>query len=291
MRWLWCWWLASAAPLAFGASFEPVSVNYALHAGGEASFDAGVSAPPFRFGRTLWTHSLSYRQITLRSDPALVAETFRPTSFGYSTFLRRQLSEDWGGAAGISLSSKNARTGFRPKRDSLFWTGLMIFSRRLEGRSNASWSVGLIYPGRSMKTPVFPAAGLDYESESGRHQFRLGFPGSSYGYSPWGAHTRIGVFGLLDKASYLLPEASSQRANQGVYLSQQRWIAGLFGRTNIYGGYWLNGSAGYTFAGRTEILDRENDRVRKLDKEKGLYLSMGLSWRFQPPATSAGSAK
>lgn len=258
---------------------DPIFLNIHMYdQSGSHGFEAGIGAKPLWIGKVRWMNSLTFRQTHLGIKNKVRGEEFHPTRVAYTSVFAYRVTDTWSSVAGISIANARADGDLAISSRSLFRTGFLLFSKPIGSRPNATWSIGLVFPDPSARIPVLPAVGLEYETESGRHQFRIAFPTISYGYAP-SSTLRYGAFATYDFGAFLLQQESPLQS-LGPYIRQERVLIAGFLKTAVGSGFWTTVSLGGNLWGRTTVM---NDRFRvrdTLQTESGIYGQLGLSYRF-----------
>ena len=247
---------------------DPIFVQYTRYDGSTSSVEGGLGPPPLKIGRLFWVNSLSGRALRLDLG-SRIADT---TKLAFGSVLRISLDARSSLSIGGSLAFRTADDGVQLSSRTAFGTGLLFYSRSFGSNERSRWFAGLVLPDRSGSLFILPAVGFEYVTPSEDWQVVVGWPGSAVSYGPTD-RSRIGILTLFEGASYA-------RSTNQTYLRSERLVSAFSLKQALYRGLSGQLRLGRTWKGRSFEQNSEFERIRTYKDSAGLYLSVGLSQRF-----------
>ncbi|QJB38350.1 hypothetical protein HF324_10935 [Chitinophaga oryzae] len=246
------------------------------------TFDAWLSAPPLRIGKTQLFPNVSYRRMDFSFDRENTQHLYQLDKIHEIKaviIVRHPIAAKWS-VLGILIPTAASDFKNSLSADDLIADGIYGVARRFGKRANLEVGVGVHVMYSFREFLVTPGISVDYKSNNGKWTGQFYWPRLNvvYNVSP---NTQAGIAGSIDWTKYNLKNFTDFEGREIDYARFSAIHAGVQFNQRLYKNLWLGVQGGISLSGSYKLFSPGHDTIRNFSVDNTAYGKAMITYRLK----------
>lgn len=246
------------------------------------TFDAWLSLPPLRIGKTQLFPNISYRMMDFSFDKTNTPSLYQLDKIHEVKaviIVRHPIAAKWS-VLGILIPTVASDLKSSLSSDDLIADGIYGVARRFGKHANLEVGVGVHVMYSFREFLVTPGVSIDYKSNNGKWIGQFYWPRLNvvYNVTP---NTQAGIAGSIDWTKYNLKNFTDVEGNELDYAQFSSIHAGVQFNQRIYKNLWFGVQGGISLFGSYKLFNPGHDTIRNFSVDNTVYGKAMITYRLK----------